>query len=145
MTVKDGKYYWEAPAGKVPTQIIISDNGGTKAGGGDLNYVNGATYNADGTTCDSPTPPVPSGDSVVYFDNSATNWSTVKVHYWGGTSATSWPGKDMEAVTDSIYKCTVADGTTGLVFNNGAGDQSVNLTFVKGHLYDKNSDKGEYK
>ncbi|MDE6756977.1 MAG: starch-binding protein [Muribaculaceae bacterium] len=145
MTVKDGKYYWEAPAGKVPTQIIISDNGGTKAGGGDLNYVNGATYNADGTTGDSPTPPVPSGDSVVYFDNSATNWSTVKVHYWGGTSATSWPGKDMEAVTDSIYKCTVADGTTGLVFNNGAGDQSVNLTFVKGHLYDKNSDKGEYK
>ena len=145
MTVKDGKYYWEAPAGKVPTQIIISDNGGTKAGGGDLNYVNGATYNADGSTGDSPTPPVPSGDSVVYFDNSATNWSTVKVHYWGGTSATSWPGKDMEAVTGSIYKCTVADGTTGLVFNNGAGDQSVNLTFVKGHLYDKNSDKGEYK
>ncbi len=49
MTVKDGKYYWEAPAGKVPTQIIISNNGGDRAGGGDLNYVNGATYNADGS------------------------------------------------------------------------------------------------
>lgn len=49
MTMKDGKYYWEAPAGKVPTQIIISNNGGDRAGGGDLNYVNGATYNADGS------------------------------------------------------------------------------------------------
>lgn len=49
MTMKDGKYYWEAPAGKVPTQIIISNNGGDRAGDGDLNYVNGATYNADGS------------------------------------------------------------------------------------------------
>ena len=49
MTMKDGKYYWEAPAGKVPTKIIISNNGDNRAGGCDLNYVNGATYNTDGT------------------------------------------------------------------------------------------------
>ena len=57
MTQKDGKYYWEAPAGKVPTHIIISNNGNEKAGGGtsapgdgDLVFVNGATYKSDGTT-----------------------------------------------------------------------------------------------
>lgn len=50
MTVKDGKLYWEAPAGKVPTMIIFSNNGGEKAGGGDLVFVNGATYNPDGST-----------------------------------------------------------------------------------------------
>ena len=49
MTMKDGIYYWEAPAGKVPTKIIISNNGGDRAGGRDLNYVNGATYNTDGS------------------------------------------------------------------------------------------------
>lgn len=49
MTMKDGIYYWEAPAGKVPTKIIISNNGGDRAGGGDLKYVNGATYNTDGS------------------------------------------------------------------------------------------------
>ena len=56
MIQKDGKYYWEAPAGKVPTHIIISNNGNEKAGGGgsapgegDLVFQNGATYNADGT------------------------------------------------------------------------------------------------
>lgn len=145
MTLQDGKYYWEAPEGKVPTQIIISNNGGSRAGNGDLDFVNGATYNPDGTTGDAPVPPTPAGDNVVYFDNSATNWSTVKVHYWGGVSASSWPGADMEAVSGNIYKYTVAEGTTGLVFNNGSGNQSGNLTFVKGHLYDKNGDKGEYK
>ena len=57
MTQKDGKYYWEAPDGKIPTHIIISNNGNEKAGGGssapgegDLVFVNGATYNSDGTT-----------------------------------------------------------------------------------------------
>lgn len=143
MTLKDGKYYWEAPEGKVPTMIIISDNGGSRAGNGDLDFVNGATYNPDGSMGDTPTPPV--GDNVVYFDNGATNWSTVKVHYWGGESASSWPGVDMAVHSGNIYKYTVPSGTTGLVFNNGSGDQSGNLTFVKGHLYDKNGDKGEYK
>ena len=143
MTQKDGKYYWEAPAGKVPTLIIISDKGGTRAGNGNLEYVNGATYNPDGSTGDGPTPPT--GDNVVYFDNGATNWSTVKVHYWGGESASSWPGVNMIVHSGNIYKYTVPSGTTGLVFNNGSGDQSGNLTFAKGHLYDKNGDKGEYK
>lgn len=129
----------------MPTQIIISNNGGSRAGNRDLDFINGATYNPDGTTGDAPVPPTPAGDNVVYFDNSATNWSTVKVHYWGGVSASSWPGADMEAVSGNIYKYTVADGTTGLVFNNGGSEQSGDLTFVKGHIYDKNSDKGEYK
>ncbi len=49
MTEKDGVLYWEAPAGKVPTQIIFSDNGGTKAGNADLDFVNGHTYKSDGS------------------------------------------------------------------------------------------------
>lgn len=44
----DGVLYWEAPAGKTPNMIIFSDNGGTKAGG-DLTFVNGATYYPDGS------------------------------------------------------------------------------------------------
>ena len=49
MTSKNGKLYWEAPDGKVPTGIIFSNNGGDKAGGGDLVFVNGATYRPDGS------------------------------------------------------------------------------------------------
>ncbi len=52
MTDKNGKKYWAAPAGKVPTKVIISwgdHNDGDKAGGGDLEFVNKHTYKADGT------------------------------------------------------------------------------------------------
>jgi hypothetical protein len=49
MTTKNGKLYWAAPEGKIPTMIIFSNNGGEKAGGGDLEFVNGATYHVDGS------------------------------------------------------------------------------------------------
>lgn len=59
MTEKNGKLYWEAPAGKTPTMIIFSNNGGEKAGGGDLKFVNGATYKSDGTYTTEPDPSNP--------------------------------------------------------------------------------------
>ena len=49
MTEKNGVLYWEAPEGKIPTQIIFSNNGGKKAGNGTLDFVNGHTYKADGS------------------------------------------------------------------------------------------------
>ena len=49
MTKKDGKWYWELPAGKpIPTGIIIHE-GDNKIGGGDLVYVDKATYHQDGS------------------------------------------------------------------------------------------------
>lgn len=62
MTQKDGKWYWEVPAGKsLPTQIIISDGNNNKIGGGDLDYVDKATYHQDGTNTPGgdPTPTKP--------------------------------------------------------------------------------------
>lgn len=62
----------------------------------------------------------------VYFDNSSTAWTSPRVHYWGGTSATEWPGVEMTPYTDNpaltnIWVYDVDDGTTGLVFNAGKG------------------------
>ncbi len=86
MTKKDGKWYWELPAGKpVPEQVIISENGGAKVGGGDLTYVDKATYHQDGTTStgDSPNPnpnpnpdPTPGANVYVLGDFSDSHWST---------------------------------------------------------------------
>ena len=43
-------YKWViTTAESTPTGLIINDNGGTKAGGGDLNYVNGGVYDVNGT------------------------------------------------------------------------------------------------
>lgn len=93
-------------------------------------------------TVTPPTPPVP--DNTIYFDNSQTNWGSVKVHYWGGSEASNWPGKDMQVYKDKVYSFACPEGTTGLVFNNGNGDQTSNLTFVAGHIFNKQGDQGEY-
>ena len=80
---------------------------------------------------------------TIYYDNSITNWSSVKVHYWGGESASSWPGVDMVNVNGNIYSYTVPAGTTGLVFNNGGGDQTDDINSVEhNHLYKGTGNRG---
>ncbi|MDE6331908.1 MAG: starch-binding protein, partial [Muribaculaceae bacterium] len=78
--------------------------------------------------------PQPTG-FVVYYDNSVTNWSTVKIHYWGGESATEWPGSDMNKGNGNIWYYTLPEGTTGVVFNNGAGDQTNDVEPETYHIY----------
>lgn len=80
----------------------------------------------------------------VYFDNGSANWGSVMVHYWGGSSESEWPGAAMTLVSGSVYGYTVPDGTTGLVFNNGSGDQTADMNFISGHLYSQSGDQGEY-
>ena len=129
MTKKDGKWYWEVPSGKdVPTMIIISENGGDKIGGKDLQYVDKATYHQDGTyTQDQPTPtkPVvtanpastsftddvtvtlsatPAGSKIYYTDNGATPT----------TSSTEYVTSFTLTKTTTIKAFAVAsDGTQG--------------------------------
>ncbi|MDE5789784.1 MAG: starch-binding protein [Muribaculaceae bacterium] len=69
----------------------------------------------------------PNGDFVVYYDNSQTNWGTVKIHYWGGADATEWPGVDMKQHSCGHYYLELPAGTSGVVFNNGSGDQTNNI------------------
>lgn len=86
---------------------------------------------------------------TVYYDNSVTNWSSVKIHHWS-VNATSWPGVDTQKVAANIYMYTVPEGTKGIIFNNGSGDQTDNIEPpVHNHLYKglgnrKWSDEGIY-
>jgi hypothetical protein len=59
MVKKDGKWYWEVPAGKsLPTMIIIHE-GDNKIGAGDLKYVDQATYHQDGSCTEFVDPSIP--------------------------------------------------------------------------------------
>lgn len=73
------------------------------------------------------------GGNVVYFQNT-DNWSSVKIHYWGGSNQTTWPGNDMTLVsgTTDIYSYEIPAGHTGIVFNNNAGTQTGDLTVADG-------------
>lgn len=68
----------------------------------------------------------------VYFTK-PSGWSAVKLHYWGGASSTSWPGVDMTKkytndMNEDVYYLTIPGDTTGIIFNNGSGTQSADLT-----------------
>ncbi len=82
---------------------------------------------------------------TIYYDNSQSRWSTVMVHHFD-TDASSWPGKKMNFVRDQIYTYVVPVGTRGLVFNNGSGEQTVDvLNVVNNHVYKSTTKDGNWK
>lgn len=89
---------------------------------------------------DAPQQDFASDKITVYYDNSSTAWSKVSVHFWGGSSQSSWPGTTMTSVPDDqgrdLYSATIPLGSS-VVFNNaGGGQQSVDFSGVKdGYIY----------
>lgn len=57
------------------------------------------------------------------------NWTGCKA-YWWGSSATNpgWPGEDMSLAEDGIWTYDVPSDATGLIFTNGTGAQTGDLT-----------------
>ena len=86
-------------------------------------------------------------DGYVYYDNSSTNWETPHVHYWGGSSSSSWPGTAMKIYKDNVWLLRIPANTFGILFNAGDGDntKSENFSFVNKHVYTKSGgDQGFY-
>ena len=85
-------------------------------------------------------------DVTIYYDNSGTNWSTVKIHYWSNPH-TDWPGVDMEKVDDNTWSFTFPSdpsGLDGFLFHNGSGDQTADFKNVPvdNHIYKGAGSKG---
>lgn len=83
--------------------------------------------------------PIP--DIVVYFKRPA-NWGTnVRIHFFnaqpaGSLTASAWPGVVMTRVCGDWYRYTFSGVTSiGLVFNDGAGKQTADLTATKTNWY----------
>lgn len=77
----------------------------------------------------------PASVITIYYDNSRTAWSNVMLHHWS-VQQTTWPGKPMTKVSDTIWSYSVPVGTTGVVFNNGSGSQTVDVTSLQNnHVY----------
>ena len=82
-------------------------------------------------------------DYFVYFDNSKSNWSKVYVYTYGGYDMGAWPGLQVtETNSEGYYKVKISSKVDpsgcGLVFNNGEGSQTADLTWVNDGIYDVN-------
>ncbi len=108
MTEKNGVFYWEAPAGKVPTHIIFSNNKASQTA--DLEFVSGHTYKADGSH--SLVTYGPQKPSVTVSPNGGTMKGAGIIKVTIGNDATS--------VTGSFNNKSVAlaNGTTTLTLGD---------------------------
>ena len=133
LTTRDasGYYLWTGSIG-TPTHVVFSNGDGTKTK--DLTFTKGRVYDNYGNISDYDTS-LSTSSYKIYFDNSNSNWSSVKVHYWGGESTSTWPGDDMTLLSGSLYVYEVPAGTTGLVFNNGSGTKTSDFTSIIGQTY----------
>lgn len=75
------------------------------------------------------------GSNYIYVKDYAS-WGQVYCHSWGpdGTG-TSWPGTQMEAIGGGYFRIELPAGHTGVVFNNGNGAQTSDLTPQTGSAY----------
>lgn len=143
MTQEGDLWKWVLPDGKdVPTLIIFSNNGSSQTG--NMQYVNGATYDCSGAIVDGDDP-TPTDGFWVYFDNSNTNWTTPYIYFWGGASSIGWPGTTMTKIENDIWGYQVPAGTTNIIFNIGSNkSQTEDFDAVENGLYDFNDLIGQY-
>lgn len=142
MTKKNGKWYWAVPSGKsVPKQIIIHE-GDNRIGGGNLNYVDKATYHQDGSytsIVEDPTPQKPSitinpnGGTVkgfatvtVVINNDATSISGT----FNGESLSLQNGSNNVSVSQYLTS-DKATGSLSVSATNAQGTTTANVSFTR--------------
>lgn len=135
---KEGDVWTITSTAGAPGKIIFNGGNG-KPQTGNLDFVDGATYDMNG--------PVGAelNDYVVYFRND-DNWANVYVYTFSPELAGSWPGKKLTKNANGLYEfviqATSEPSMGGIIFNNNAGTQTANLTYVAGTTYNKNGPVG---
>ncbi len=155
MTLVEGnKYSYEIPvdAGAVKfTDGTGSDPNKRTENATDI--VDGRVYtigNSTGTNkwdvtwegAEAPTPPVPDDPNadVVYFVNTA-NWAEVSAYTFNSETLGGWPGTAMTKTEDQVhgfdvYKISISGSPANILFHNGSGTQTSDLTYTAGKYYD---------
>ena len=128
---------------KIPTDakyIIFNNGSGTQTGdltiqGFEKVYNNGSwiSYTQEEETTVA--------GNYLYYKNS-NNWSKVYAYYWSNsnTKMTTWPGKQMTSVGNGVYRIEVPSDAKYIIFNNGSGSQTSDLTISgMNKIYQNNS------
>ena len=90
-------------------------------------YDNGNWSNY-GSASDDSSATAPVGN-YIYFKNTS-NWSKVYAYYWSdsNTQMVKWPGKAMTSVGNGVYSIELPEDAQYIIFTNGSGSQTGDLT-----------------
>lgn len=87
-----------------------------------------------------PEKPEDPADDCIYYQNT-NNWNTVYAYYWSSsnTQMTIWPGVKMTNVGSGVWKTDVPEDAEYIIFTNGSGQQTGDLTINgTGKIYNNN-------
>ncbi len=76
--------------------------------------------------------------ATVYFRNTS-NWSPVKAYVWSSSNGEykPWSGEEMTLFKDNVYKYVIPGDYNNIIFTNGNGAQTGDLTVPgDGYIYD---------
>ena len=129
---------------EIPTDAqyaIFSNKGNSQTSDLTLNgygkiYDNGnwSSYSSE------PEKPEDPADDCIYYQNT-NNWNTVYAYYWSSsnTQMTTWPGVKMTNVGSGVWKTDVPEDAEYIIFTNGSGQQTGDLTINgTGKIYNNN-------
>ena len=71
--------------------------------------------------------------TTLNFDNSVAKWAKVNIYYWSDQDdqMVQWPGEEMTAGANNIFTSVIPSNATCVIFNNGKGAQTGDLTILK--------------
>lgn len=81
------------------------------------------------------------------FYQNTNNWSTVYAYYWSSsnTKLTTWPGEKMTSVGNGVYSIEIPSDAEYIIFNNGNGSQTGDLTIPGRNMIYNNGNWSSYK
>ncbi len=144
-SVKDGVYTAEISS---DAEYIIFNNGNgsktddLKLEGFDKIYKDGTWSDYDDEPTPTPTPDPDPTQEDIYYRNT-NNWDKVYTYYWSDSNeaVTTWPGIEMSNVSGDVYTAEIPSDADYIIFNNGSGTQTDDLTLVG---FDKIYDNGNW-
>ena len=147
--VGDNVYRVEVPS--TATNIIFNNGGSDQTGDIALQgygkiYENGSWSDYSGspvqpTSPETPTNPDSGENYTITFTNNR-NWGNVNCYYWSeaDTTMTAWPGTQMTYSTtndfgEKIYTIEIPSSVDHIIFNDGSGSQTVDITVTGSAKY----------
>ncbi len=117
---------------KIPADakyIIFSNGGDSKTEDLTLSGLNKLYNNGTWTNYGTQTDPDEPTTSYIYYKNT-NNWNDVYAYYWSDSSTklSTWPGVKMTSVGNGVFRLEVPADATYIIFNNGNGSQTGDLT-----------------
>ena len=72
------------------------------------------------------------GQLTLHFDNTVSKWAKVYAYYWNedNKKMIDWPGEEMKSGTDNSFTAVIPSGATKVIFSNGSGSQTADLTIL---------------